>query len=96
MTSPSRWTVRTSDVAVREIEGEVVVLDVSTRQYHALNRTGGALWQQLEAGATDAELAATLTDRFGADPREAGADVRAFLDGLVALQLLRPVPEAGR
>jgi hypothetical protein len=63
----------------REIEGEVVAVDMETSSYLGANEAGAVLWRALAVGATKEELAELLVARFGIDPERAAADTEAFL-----------------
>ena len=80
--------LRSDAIEWREVEGEVVALDVRTSQYLAVNATGAALWPLLAAGATRDELVTTLVERFETDAETAGGDVDAFLGALAEQDLL--------
>lgn len=66
----------------REVEGEIVALDLRTSSYFGVNKTGTVLWPTLQEGATRAELVARLTASFGIDEATAAADLDAFLVSL--------------
>ena len=66
----------------REIDGEIVVLDTEASKYLAGNRTAGALWPRLVAGATRDELIEALVARFDVDAETASRDLDAFLRSL--------------
>ena len=74
--------LRADGMPWREVEGEVVALDLETSSYFAVNRTGAALWPALRQGATRGELIARLSDSFGVDHATAAEDVEVFLAGL--------------
>ena len=76
-----RLRLRSHGLEWREIEGEVVALDVPTSRYLRLNRTGALLWSSLAAGATREELLERLMERFDLDETKAAADLDAFLPG---------------
>ncbi len=83
-------TVRLISGAVewREVDGEVVVLDLARSAYLAVNESGTALWTLLAEGATREALAARLRDGFGLEPERAAADVDAFLADLAGRGLV--------
>ena len=58
---------------------EVVVLDLRSATYLAVNRTGADLWGRLQAGVTADELAAALGERWSLARPHAESDVAAFL-----------------
>ena len=72
----------------RDIEGEIVVLDLDSSTYLSINRTGAALWPQLISGATKEELVARLVEAFDVDEAAAAHDLDTFLGSLGELSLL--------
>lgn len=82
--------LRADDMTWRSVESEIVVLDQRDSTYLAVNRTGSVLWPLLVEGATRAQLAAALVDRFGIDEARAATDVDAFVDFLAGRDLLAP------
>ncbi|MEA2828067.1 MAG: hypothetical protein QOG43_2506 [Actinomycetota bacterium] len=71
--------LRASDVAWREIDGEVVLLDLKASVYISVNATGTVLWKLLAPGATRSELIGGLMSTFGVDEGQAAVDVDAFV-----------------
>lgn len=74
----------------REIEGAIVVLDLESSSYFAVNRAGTALWPRLQEGATVDELTDALAAAEDIDPERARADVAAFVGDLRRRELLAP------
>jgi hypothetical protein len=72
----------------REIEGEMVAVDVRTSTYLSANASGTALWEPLSEGTTRDALVDRLVDAFDVERGRAAADVDAFLDDLRARDLL--------
>jgi len=72
----------------RQIEDEVVAVDMKTASYLGANPAGALLWPALAAGATREELGALLVERFGIDEAQASTDVEAFLAQLGEAGLL--------
>ena len=72
----------------REVEGEVVALDVARSEYVAINETGTVLWRVLQAGATRDDLVSELVQAFEVDAETAARDVDAFLAALSERNLL--------
>jgi hypothetical protein len=85
----TRHTIQKDALTWREIDGEIVILDLAASKYLSLNGTGALLWTALADGADDDQLIAVLTDRFEIDAETAGRDVSAFLQRCVALGLVR-------
>jgi len=80
--------LRPDAVEWREVEGDVIAVDVRTSEYLAINDTGAVLWRALHGGATSAELVERLVARFDVEPEAAMRDVEAFLAGLEERGLL--------
>ena len=94
-----RLTLREADLDWRQVEGELVVLDLRESRYLAINRTGRALWAALAEGATRNELIESLVTHLGLDDAcidhaRAAADVDAFTSELDSRGLLLREPRA--
>lgn len=63
----------------REIDGEVVVLDIERSHYLNLNATGCVLWLMLAEGASKHRLVDKLIEEFDVNEPTAQADVEAFV-----------------
>lgn len=72
----------------REIDNELVAVDMTASAYLSANQAGAMLWQMLAAGTTRAQLAERLVERFGIPSEQAEADVDVFLQDLKARELL--------
>jgi hypothetical protein len=70
---------RRGDLLWRELDGEVVLLDLRSSTYFTLNHTGTLLWQRLGEPADASELIAALVEAYGVSDGEAAADVVTFL-----------------
>jgi len=72
----------------REIEAELVAVDMRTASYLGANPAGALLWQSLATGATRDDLVAALVERFGIDAEQAATDTDAFLAQLDEADLI--------
>lgn len=72
----------------REVEGEIVALDLRRSVYLAVNRSGAALWPLLVDGATHDALVARVRDECEIDGDVATADIDRFLAELRKNDLL--------
>ena len=80
--------LRSEDVEWREVEGEVVALDLRQNEYIGVNRAGAVVWNALVSGATREQLVALLVERFDLDRPRAMADADEFLQQLADRDLL--------
>ena len=76
------------DVEWQHVDDEVVVLDLSSSAYLAVNGTGASLWRLVAAGTTERQLVEELTAHFPIDVDQAQADVMRFTAQLRDLALL--------
>lgn len=80
--------LRNENLEWRQIDDEVVALDVRHAEYLGMEGSAAALWCALEPGASRAELTDLLVERYGIDAQRACTDVDAFIDDLTARELL--------
>ena len=79
---------RRPDALWREVDGQVVGLNLGSSRYFSLNETGRVLWSLLEEPSDVAVLATELVLQFGIDEDQATRDVQAFLGALKDNDLL--------
>lgn len=84
----TRLRLRDDAVRWREIDREVIAVDLESSTYLSTNETGVRLWRRLAEGTTTEQLVDELVSAFGIEPERAAADVRSFLDELEARNLL--------
>jgi PqqD family protein of HPr-rel-A system len=72
-------------------DGTAVLLNLNTLFYYGLNRTGAALWQQIEesGGLTLDELARAVCERFDIEDQAARQAIHDFLDQLEQYKLVQ-------
>ncbi len=80
------------DALSRELDGEILLLDLKTSQYFGLSGSGARIWQMVEAGHDGHNIVAALMREFDADDAQIRADVTGLLDDLVARGLLVAAP----
>lgn len=83
--------IDTDNVIAREVEGEVVILDLRTQRYVGGNRSAAVLWPLLEQGTTRDAMTSRLAEEFGLERERAAADVEALIGRLSELGLAHPV-----
>jgi len=85
----SELRLREEDLSWRQIDAEIVAVDITKSTYLSANESGAVLWSLLVDGATRGELATALQDRYGIDRDRAEADADAFVAALESRGLLR-------
>jgi hypothetical protein len=86
--TPEHIRLRPDALEWRELDGEIVALDLRTSTYLAVNRTGATVWPMVVAGATEAELTARIAREFGVSREIAAEGLRSFVHELDERDLL--------
>jgi len=79
---------RRSDLSLRDIEGDTVVLDRVAKQVHRLNPTASFIWHRCDGHRTVGAIADELVGSFDVDPVTAKEAVIAALHQFDGLGLL--------
>jgi hypothetical protein len=74
-----------------ELEGEAVLMNPETGQYHLLNATGVRVLDSIERNGEVSEAISDLARLGGVSEETVGADVQVFVDALLQRRLLMPV-----
>lgn len=82
--------MRKEGLLVREVDGEVLVLDTESDRIHQLNLSASFIWHQFAAGAPADEIAKRLAITFDVDDDTAYRDVSAILRDFLALGFVTP------
>lgn len=83
------FQLRDSDVTWREIDGELVILDLASSTYLTTNRTGTVLMELLVEQRTIDELVDRLVASFDVSHDVAATDTHGFLQALADHGLLQ-------
>jgi hypothetical protein len=106
MVSPdSRLIINQSEIAAQVIDGEAIIMNITTGVYCSMDRVGAVVWGWIERGHSVAEMSEGLTSLYEVPPAQAQADLERLIgqlveDGLVRIdpvadgQLGSPVPPA--
>lgn len=80
--------VPSSNVLAAHLDGEAVLLDLSSKRYFRLNATGAAIWQGLEAGHGPEQIVDTLISQFEVEREVAVEAVEDLISDLTERGLL--------
>jgi Coenzyme PQQ synthesis protein D (PqqD) len=75
-------------IAWREVDGEILALDIAASMYLSTTPAGATLWRALARGASRDDLVELLLAEFDVDEARATTDVEAFVAELAAHGLL--------
>lgn len=74
---------RSESAMARELDGEVVILDIPSGRYFAINDVGALIWDRLEHDTDRTSLVDAVTAEFHVDTGTAAADIDALLTDLI-------------
>lgn len=80
--------LRTENLDWKQIDDEIVALDVERAEYLSVDGSGVAIWEALAAGTTREGLIEAVVARYGIELARAAADIDAFIADLAARELL--------
>jgi hypothetical protein len=86
--------LRQTDLNWRDVQGEIVALDLRAARYFGINRSGRLLWDALATGASHEDLVRLLSSEFGLDRDRAASDVERFVAELRSRGLIVAEDEA--
>jgi Coenzyme PQQ synthesis protein D (PqqD) len=78
-----------SDVMVRQVGDEAVLLDLKTEQYLGLDGVSNRVWQVLTAGGTVQVAYDTLLAEFDVEPERLRTDLEEFVQQLLQFGLVK-------
>jgi Coenzyme PQQ synthesis protein D (PqqD) len=84
----STLRLRTEGLEWRDIDGEVVALDLRTATYLTVNQSGAKLWSALASGASRQQLIDLLIREFDLPREQATKDAEAFVQMLARHDML--------
>ena len=77
------------DVQGTTMDGETVLLDLSTGRYYTLNRLGSVIWEHCTGQRTMADIHRAICERFEVAPEQALDDLVALANELIQEGLLQ-------
>jgi hypothetical protein len=83
-----RFRVNSPYVISETIQGETIIIHLTTGTYYSLQGSGAEVWESIAGSASAAEIAADLAERYGVDATGAEASVIALLNDLQAEELI--------
>ena len=85
-----RFRVKSPNVMHETIEGEVIVIDLTTGSYYSLRDASAVIWHSIEQGTDEVGIDEVLGERYEASREEIAAAVERFLDELATEGLIEP------
>jgi hypothetical protein len=85
------FQLRDAAVSWRDVDGEVVALNIATGAYFTLNGSGRLLWMALAESSSAEQLGELLVSTFGISTEQARSDAIDFLNDLMDRELVEAV-----
>lgn len=89
-----RFSVNTGQVISEVIDGEAVMINLTTGNYYSLNEVGAAVWEAVAAGASADEAVERLSARYEGSREELAAAVGTLLEELRREELIVAAEDA--
>jgi Coenzyme PQQ synthesis protein D (PqqD) len=83
-----RFRVNSPEVISETIQGETIVINLTTGTYYSLPGSGAEIWEAVAAAATVDEIAGALEARYDAPLAELTAGVSDLVEELLSEQLI--------
>jgi hypothetical protein len=94
MNPEARFEVNEQLVAAKVMDGEAVIINLSTGAYYTSNDVAGTIWPIIERRGRVASMVDLLCARYEVAPAQAAADVDRLLKQLEAESIIRPTATA--
>jgi hypothetical protein len=80
-----------SDIILREIDDEILLMDNQAMQIHQLNRTASYIWSRCDGSTSTDEIIEQVAREFDVEDHVATKQVKELIAQLVELKVLTPV-----
>ncbi len=87
-TTTNRSVRKPEHVALRELEGEAILLNLETETYFGLDEVGTLIWTELLASPSVEEACEVLQEKFDVEPTALRRDVDRLVTELLETGLL--------
>ena len=93
---PRRFKINETLVTSKIIDGEAIIINLSSGMYFSLDKTGGVVWQLIGGGYSLDECADVLSQRCSVPVERTREDVSRLVDELAAQNLVVPAEADSR
>ncbi|MBK6332968.1 MAG: PqqD family protein [Thermomonas sp.] len=73
---------RSPDALATQVDGDIMMLVLSTGMYHSLSGVAARIWEVLETPSTLDEISARIAEEYGVSLEQCRMDTQAFLADL--------------
>ena len=81
---------RNADILAASVDGELVMMSIQAGNYYSIGGIGMVIWELLDQPRTLDELVDAVVADYDVERERCAADVAAFLDEILGLNLIEP------
>jgi hypothetical protein len=86
-----QFVINAPAVVSEIIDGEVVIMNLTSGNYYSSDNVGAVIWGWIEGGKTLRNIEQLLSLRYAADAEDLTAALTVFVDRLIAEKLVREI-----
>jgi hypothetical protein len=86
--TPSTVVTRNPDLAAADMDGDVVMMSIARGAYYGIGGVGPRIWGLLATPTSVRDLTAVICAEFAVDETTCQADIKAFVEQLIAHDLV--------
>ena len=88
--SAERFKLAGDDIVAKVMDGEAIIMNLTSGVYYSSYGVGGAIWEALQHGTALGDILAMLAARYDVEPAKAETDLYRFVGELESESLIRP------
>jgi hypothetical protein len=88
--STEKFGVKASDVAAKVIDGEAIIINLSTGMYYSLDQVGAFVWRLVERQSSLEEMTHEVSEGYRIDSEKAAQDIQNLMTSLLEEGLISP------
>jgi hypothetical protein len=89
VTSSSRFVINTSEVTGQVIDGEAIIMNLSTGMFYSTDKAGASIWSWIEQGLSVEEIIAEITTQYDVSEAQARLDLEELVGQLIGENLVQ-------
>ncbi len=84
----SRFAINTAEVAAKVLDGEAILINLSTGTYYGIDKAGCRIWEMIEKGYNQREIIETVVALYDVPAERAKADIESLISELIKENLI--------
>ena len=88
LSGQSRVRPNTNDVAAKVMDGEAILINITSGMYHSMDNVGGYVWELIEQGHALGDIAEAVSAKFDVDADAALRDVSGLAQQMLEENLV--------